>query len=88
MCSPSAVLCLLDCQRLGFDVKDLKDDESEIPDSTASKRASIADMASLAATTISTGEVESAAKPLTKAPIASSIDSETERTPSFEGSAP
>mmetsp|Transcript_4885 Transcript_4885/g.11544 ORF Transcript_4885/g.11544 Transcript_4885/m.11544 type:complete len:352 (-) Transcript_4885:37-1092(-) len=72
--------------QLGFDVKDLKDDESEIPDSTASKRASIADMASLAATTISTGEVESAAKPLTKAPIASSIDSETERTPSFEGS--
>ncbi|CAE7035142.1 unnamed protein product [Symbiodinium sp. CCMP2456] len=72
--------------QLGFDLKDLKDDESEIPDSTASKRASIADVSSLAATTISTGEVESAAKLHAKVPIASSIGSEAERTPSFEGS--
>ncbi|CAE7162889.1 unnamed protein product, partial [Symbiodinium necroappetens] len=48
--------------QLGFDLKDLQDDESEIPDSTASKRTSVADMSSLAATTISTGEVEPAAK--------------------------
>lgn len=72
--------------QLGFDLKDLQDDESEIPDSTASKRTSVADMSSLAATTISTGEVEPAAKLHAKAPIASSIGSGTERTPSFEGS--